>query len=371
MRITWAEIDLSAIKHNLTTIQQRVKPAKIIAVVKANAYGHGIIRVADAAVKSGVDFLGVGFLEEGLLLRRRGFKIPILVLGGVLFRQIQKFLLNRLDITVSSLGLAYAVNKAAAKLGTIANVHLKFDTGLNRIGISHRKASLVFERIVPLKNIKISGIYSHFATADEADKTFTELQIKRFENIIETAKSFHFEPEHIHIACSGAILQHPGSYYNMIRVGLIMYGLYPHLNYNPNLNVKPVLTFKSRVVFLKDVNEGEPISYGRIYYTQQRSKIATIPVGYGDGYNRRLSNKGNVLINGRRYPVVGTVCMDQIMVDLGPDSSVKIGDEVVLYGNQGTESIRVEEVASQIGTIPYEVTCWLARRVPRIFINPV
>ncbi|MBN1355324.1 alanine racemase [bacterium] len=369
MRITWAEIDLSAINHNLSVIRKAVNQVKIIAVVKANAYGHGILRIAREAVDSGVEYLGVGFLEEGILLRKKGFTNPILVLGGVLFRQVKRFLDHDLEITVSSLELAYAVNKVAQKYGTKARVHLKFDTGLNRIGISHHKAPLVFERLVPLKHLDIVGIYSHFSDADNPVGDFTRIQGRRFESIVKAGEVFSICPQYKHIACSGAILQHPDTFYNMIRAGLAMYGLYPSDRFPRKLDLKPALTFKSRIVFMKTINEGEPIGYGRTHYTQNRTRIATIPVGYGDGYNRKLSNNGFVLIKGRRYPIVGTVCMDQIMVDIGLEANIHVGDEVVLYGRQGSEMIPVEEIAFRIGTIPYEVVCCLTRRVPRVYIR--
>ncbi len=369
MRLTWAEINLDAIGHNLQMIKQRVGSTRIVAIVKANAYGHGIVRVARKAVVSGADYLGVGFLEEGLLLRKRGFKIPILVLGGVLFHQVDTFLDNDLDITVSSLGLAYAVNNAVEGLGKKARIHLKFDTGFNRIGIHHEKAPLVFERLRPLKNIDIVGIYSHMSTSDEANSEFAHSQIKRFKNIIESANAQGIDPEFKHIACSSAIQNYPEAFWNMVRVGLAMYGLYPSIHTPRTLNIEPVLSFKSRVVFLKTVGAGEGVSYGRRYFTDEPSRLVTIPVGYGDGFNRALSNNGDVLIRGKRYPIVGSVCMDQIMVNIGQNTTIAIGDEVVLYGRQGNEEIRVEEIAHRIGTIPYEVTTWLARRIPRVCLD--
>lgn len=371
MRITWAEIDLNAIHHNLTRIRDHAPGSKIVAVVKANAYGHGIIHVAQEAVAARADYLGVGFLEEGILLRKKDISIPILVLGGVLFHQVKRFLDYNLDITVSSLGLAYAVNQAAKALKIRARVHLKFDTGLNRIGINHEKAALVFERLKPLDHIDIVGVYSHFSTADDPNGEFTQVQLDRFHRIITTAEHFGVYPQFKHIACSGALLQHPDAFFNMIRAGLIMYGLFPSPTIASSIDLHPVLSFKSRVVFLKDVPEGQPISYGRTYYTQRRTRIATIPVGYGDGFNRALSNKGEVLINGHRHPVIGRICMDQLMVDIGHDSSIRVGDEVVMYGRQGDDEITVEEVAEKLGTIPYEVVCWIAHRVPRVFVrNP-
>ncbi|MBN1297123.1 alanine racemase [bacterium] len=369
MRLTWAEIDIEAIEHNLRTLRHTVHPAKIIAIVKANAYGHGIVRVARAAVDAGADYLGVGFLEEGMLLRRRGFSTPILVLGGVLFHQVHEFIINHLDLTVSSLGLAYAVNREAEILGKIARIHLKFDTGFNRIGMHYAKASDIFERLKPLKNIDIVGIYSHFATADDPATDYTGIQFDRFQAVLEAATRWEIAPTYRHIACSGAILYHSQTFCNMVRVGLAMYGLYPTLASPRVLDLKPVLSFKSRVVFLKTLPPGEPVSYGGTFVTSGITRVATIPVGYGDGYTRRLSNNADVLIRGKRFPVIGNICMDQIMVNLGDDATVEVGDEVVLYGRQGNECIPVEEIARRADTIPYEITTWLARRVPRVCIN--
>ncbi len=366
MRLTWAEINLAALRHNLQLIQQTVQPAKVIAIVKANAYGHGIIRVSRTAVEAGVEYLGVGFLEEGLLLRKRGFKVPILVLGGVLFHQVNQFIHNKLDITVSSLGLAYAVNKEAEQMGKTARIHLKFDTGFNRIGMHYANADEVFKRIIPLKNIKIVGIYSHFANSDEPENAYTDIQFDRFQQVIASAHKWGINPDFIHIACSGAIFYYKNMFCNMVRAGLAMYGLYPSINSIRTLDVIPILSFKSRVVFLKTVPVGEPISYGGTFVTSRPTRIATIPVGYGDGYTRRLSNNADVLIRGKRFPVIGNVCMDQIMVDLKDDTTIETGDEVVLYGRQGQAMISVEEIAEKVGTISYEVTTWLARRVPRV-----
>lgn len=366
MRLTWAEIDVAAMQHNLKIIQETVRPSEILAIVKANAYGHGIIRTARIAVDSGISYLGVGFLEEGLLLRRRGFKVPILVLGGLLFHQVQEFIVNKLDITVSSLGLAYAVNREAESLGKIARIHLKFDTGFNRIGMHYSKADDIFERLIPLKNIEIVGIYSHFANSDEPVSDYTDIQFQRFGHILESAAGVGIHPIYRHIACSGAIMYHHQTFCNMVRAGLAMYGLYPSLSSPRTLDLRPVLSFKSRVVFIKTIPAGEPVSYSGTFITTGDTRIATIPVGYGDGYTRRLSNNADVLIRGRRFPVIGNVCMDQVMVDLKNDDTIETGDEVVLYGRQVNEYISVEEIAERAGTIPYEITTWLARRVPRI-----
>ncbi|MCL5269746.1 MAG: alanine racemase [bacterium] len=375
MRLTYAEIDLAALKHNLARIKERIGAAEITAVVKANAYGHGMVPVARAALEAGASCLGVGFLEEGMRLRRAGVAAPVLVLGGVLFHQVRQYIRRELDITVSSLPLAYAVNKEAGRLGARARVHLKFDTGMNRIGMSHVDPDRVFSRLTALENLEIVGIYSHLATADEADPAFTNLQIERFGAVAESARRHGFAPRWLHLANSAAALRHPGAVFNMVRVGIAMYGIYPSAEVSREAALRPVLAFKSRVVFLKEVAAGQGVSYGLTYVTERPTRIATVPVGYGDGYWRTLSNRACVLIRGRRRPVVGRVCMDQIMVDVGPesagagDSAVRVGDEVVIYGRQGAEEIGVEEIAALAGTIPYEITCALAQRVPRVVVG--
>ncbi|MCC7430451.1 alanine racemase [bacterium] len=369
MRITYAEIDLNALKHNFEVVKKLCNQKGIIATVKANAYGHGIIQVSKTLVEAGTDYLGVGFLEEGLLLRRNGFTVPILVLGGVLFSQVQKFLEHDLEITISSLGLAYSVNKQAEKFGKKAKIHLKFDTGMNRIGINFEKARFVLSKIKTLQNIELVGIYSHFAVSDLEDKSFTELQISRFCEIRQIANELEISTKFFHIANSGGIINHQKSVFDLVRAGIMLFGISPVETKIPTLDLIPVMSFKSKVVFLKEVKAGEGISYGLTYQTMETSKIATIPVGYGDGYTRLLSNKSCVLIRGKRFPVVGTICMDQLMVNLGNDSEIQIGDEVVLYGKQGSEEITINEIAKLVGTIPYEITCWLARRVPRVYKN--
>lgn len=370
MRITFAEIDLNALRHNFRLTKNAANGKGVIAIVKANAYGHGILQVSKTLVEEGADYLGVGFLEEGLLLRRRGFTIPILVLGGVLFSQVRQFLKNDLEITISSLGLAYSVNRQAEKFGSKAKIHLKFDTGMNRIGINHTKAKFVLTKIKSLKNIELVGVYSHLAVSEKVDSDYTKLQIERFEQIKRDAEEVGVEPKFYHIANSGGLVNYKNAVFNLVRIGLMLYGISPPAaEEKKSFGLKPVMTFKSKVVFLKEVGKGEGISYGLTFYTKEKTKIATIPVGYGDGYTRLLSSKGEVLIRGKRFPVVGTICMDQFMVEVGLDSEVQIGDEVVLYGKQGDEEITIKEIADLAGTIPYEITCWLARRVPRVYVK--
>ncbi|HTK83116.1 MAG TPA: alanine racemase [Bacteroidota bacterium] len=367
MRCTRAEINLKALKHNFDGIRKRVGTGvRVMGIVKANAYGHGMTEVADALAGFGCDYLGVGFLEEGIALREHGTTLPVLVLGGVLGSQVSEFLRYELDITVSSIFIAEQVQAEAAKRNMKARVHLKIDTGMERIGIRAENAGPFIRRVSEMKNLEIAGIYSHFATSDERDKTFAREQLNRFNKVLEGMNS---PPALVHIAASGAIIDLPASYYSMVRPGIMLYGCYPSHETSESVRLEPVLSLKSQVVYLKEVPANTSVSYGRKYYTKSDTRIATVPIGYGDGYSRRLTNNTAVLIGGRRFPVVGTICMDQIMVDVGMNPAVSVGDEVVLVGRQGQEEITMWELADTLGTIPYELLTGILPRVPRIYSN--
>lgn len=341
MRLTRAEIDLQALRFNYDGIRQHVgRNIKLMGIVKANAYGHGIIEIAHALVSFGIDYLGAGFLEEGILLRKNGIKIPILVLGGVLGEQIRKFLEHDLEITVSSIELANRIEQEAQAVNSKkARVHLKIDTGMERIGVRAENAIQFIEKVASLKHLEIVGIYSHFASSDEKDKTFTYQQLELFDTLLKKISALGLDIPYKHIANSGAILDFPESYYSMVRPGIILYGLYPSTETSQKIKLKPVLSLKSKVVYLKEVPAGVGISYGRSYITSKKTKIATVSIGYGDGYSRRLTNKAEVIIKGKLYPVVGTVCMDQIMIDVGIDTDVHIGNDVILIGKDGDQII--------------------------------
>jgi alanine racemase len=368
MRPTRAIISGSALRFNLDGIRAKVGPGvKIMGVVKANAYGHGMEEIADLMVLWGVDYLGVGFLEEGIALRNHGISLPILVLGGVLGNQVRDFLKYNLDITVSSLEIGKSIDHQAALFGAgKANVHLKIDTGMERIGVRAENAGPFLDRIFQLPHLNVAGVYSHFATSDEKEKAFALEQLQRFERVLAYAEAKHYPVPLAHMANSGAVLDLPQSYFTMVRPGVMTYGAYPSQETSESIPLRPVMSLESKVVFLKDVEAGIGVSYGLRYTTPGKTRIATVPIGYGDGYSRRLTNQADVLIGGRRYPVVGTVCMDQLMVDLGPDSPVRVGDNVVLMGRDGDESITAWELAGTLGTIPYEVFTGIAARVPRI-----
>ncbi len=339
-------------------------------IVKANAYGHGIIEIAEALMQFGCDYLGVGFLEEGIEIRKHGITAPTLVLGGVLGSQVSEFLDYDLDITVSSLVIAERVNlEAQRKGGKKARVHLKIDTGMERIGVRSEHAVSFVEQVCRMKYLDVVGIYSHLATSDEKDKSFTFHQLERFDTVLAKLHVMHIDIPLKHIANSGAIIDFPESYYTMVRPGIMLYGYYPSQETSESIPLQPVLSLSSEVVYLKEVPAHTSISYGRKYYTSTTTRIATVPIGYGDGYSRRLTNKTEVLIRGMRFPVVGTICMDQLMVDVGMNTHVAVGDEVVLIGKQESERISLWDISAKFGTIPYEVLTGLLPRIPRVYIN--
>ncbi|NUM81772.1 alanine racemase [bacterium] len=366
IRPTYAIVDLGALDHNIRQIRGRVGFKKIMAIVKANAYGHGILEVTQQAIRSGVEYIGVGFLEEGMFLRQHDVDAPILVMGGILGYQVKKFIQNDLEITVSSLELAQHINDEVKN--TKARVHLKIDTGMERIGVSHQHAVEFVTCVARLPNIEIVGIYSHFATADDEDKSFAYTQLHRFTDVLDTLKKNGLDIPLKHMANSGAVSDIENSVMDMVRPGVVLYGMLPSPHVKNNLLLKPVMTLKSKVVFMKRVKAGTGISYGLKYYTKNETNIVTVPIGYGDGYSRLLTNKADVLIRGKRYPVVGAVCMDQLMVDVG-DDRIHIGDEVILIGKTEGEEITANEIAAKMGTIPYEVTCMINARVPRVYIH--
>jgi alanine racemase len=368
MRPTRALISEAALRFNLDGIRRAVGPdVRIMGVVKANAYGHGMLEIADLMVAWGIDSFGVGFLEEGIALREHGITLPILVLGGVLGNQVRDFLKYNLEITVSSLAIGSSIDHQASLFGPgKAKVHLKIDTGMERIGVRPQSAPAFLDRMYAMKNIEVAGIYSHFATADEADKSFALEQLAKFQHVLDYAASRSMAVPLAHMANSGAVLDLPQSHFSMVRPGIMAYGAYPSKETSQSVPLLPVMSLESTVVFVKEVDAGTAISYGRRYRTTSHTKIATVPIGYGDGYSRRLSGRAEVLIGSVRYPVVGTICMDQLMVDLGPDSQVRVGDNVVLLGRDGTDAIGAWDLAEALDTIPYELFTGIAARVPRI-----
>lgn len=364
-RAVWAEIDLSAIAHNVKQIRAvTTKSAKVCAVVKADAYGHGAIAVAKTALQSGADRLAVAIVAEAIELRRAGIDVPILVLGYT--PAYQSRLVAEYDIiqTIFSLDTAQALSGAAVALGKIIKVHIKIDTGMARIGIPPEEAGAFAASVAALPGIEIEGVYSHFADSDSLDKTFTFKQYDKFMEGIEYIKGHNINIPIRHIANSAALLELPEMHLDMVRPGIILYGLWPSNEVKKTVELRPAMKFKTQIGFIKDVLPQTSISYGRTYFTQKASRIATLPLGYADGWSRLLANKAEVLVHGYRAPIVGRVCMDQCMIDVSHIPGAKIGDEVLLFGGA---SLPVEEVAEKIGTINYEVVCMLGNRVPRIY----
>jgi len=368
LRPTTVEVDLSALQHNIQAVRSVVGKSAIMATVKANAYGHGLIRTSKEMLRFGVDELGVAFLEEGIVLRKSKVTAPILVLGGIIGNQISHFLEFDLQITASSVFKLRQIEECASTFGSKAHVHLKIDTGMGRIGIRPENAHLLFEAAAASPHIEIMGVFSHLATAHSTDKNFTQEQLSRFLESVQYFPNHSLPMPRLHIANSGAILQHPGAILDMVRPGIMLYGVYPDQEVRKSIELKPVLSFKTRVVYFKVAVKGTPIGYDHTWLAEKHTRIITLPVGYGDGYFRALSNNGDVLIGGERHPIVGRISMDQCTVDIG-DASAYNGDEVVLIGRQGNECITVEEIAARVGTIPYEVLTNINTRVPRKYIG--
>lgn len=367
----WAEINLKALSHNVREICRASAPgAQVMAVVKANAYGHGAVEVARTALASGATRLAVARSAEGAELRRAGIGAPILVLGYTpagLIREIVEF---ELEQAVYGVDYSLVVDEEAARMGVKIPVHIKVDTGMGRIGVVAGTGSSLREikEIAARTNLETVGIFTHFAAADSADKSYTRRQWESFVKLLGDLRREGLDFQLKHCANSAAIIDIPETHLNLVRAGISLYGLYPSTGVNrQGIRLEPVMSFKARVVQVKKVPAGFSVSYGCTYVTERATVIATLPVGYADGYSRRLSSRGEVLVRGHRAPVVGRVCMDQCMLDVGDIPGVAPGDEVVLFGRQGDQILSVEEVADRIGTINYEVVCMVGARVPRIY----
>jgi alanine racemase len=366
LRATRVEIDLDALANNLRSIQAHVGQTTVMPILKANAYGHGLVRVGQLMQDLGVKCIGVAYLEEGILLREAGVRTPILVLGGILGSQAPLFLQHDLTVTVSSLQKLEQVDAAAEALGRRAKVHLKIDTGMERIGVHYYSASELLEASLKVKHAEVEGIFSHFANADAADLSSARTQIARFEEVLRFYQKHSLPMPMRHMANSGAILQLPESWFDMVRPGILLYGVFPSKDVTQTVAVKPAMTWNSQVVYFKVVQPHHPVSYGSTWQSDHAVRVVTVPAGYGDGYFRAMSGKASVLIKGKRYPIVGTICMDQFMVNIEQDS-VFNEDEVILIGQDGSESIRAEDLAEWAGTIPYEVLTNINARVPRVY----
>jgi alanine racemase len=365
-RSTQAVVSLRAISYNIAQIRKKIGNRRdLMAVVKADGYGHGAVRVSFSALKSGANCLGVTLPEEGEELRKAGIDAPIVVLGLIRPEEAHRVVKLKLDQTICTVEVAEALDQIAREASVRVNVHVKVDTGMGRIGVHPRDALAFVRRIRRFKNLNLVGIFSHFASADEADKTSPKKQIEIFDGVVREIEASKITIPKKHIANSAGILDLAESYYDLVRPGIMIYGLYPSNEVRRSIPLKPAMTLKTEVVFVKRVPPETPISYGRTFTTQKETLVATIPVGYADGYSRLLSGRGQVLIKGHRAPLIGRICMDMCMIDVSHVGNVQQGDEVILFGRD----LSADEIAGMAETINYEVVCAVGKRVPRIYVD--
>ncbi len=372
VRPVYLEINMDNLTNNYNEIRRIVNPnTKIMAVIKANAYGHGSVELAKMYEKIGVDRLAVSIISEAVELRREGIKIPIQLLNYTPESQLGLVIDNDIIQGIYTYEDAKLLSDLAVKKGKKAKIHIKIDTGMGRIGFLPNEDSIKeIVKIHELPNLEMEGMFTHFAKADEIDKSFTKIQFERFNWVSEKLEENGIELKVKHVSNSAAIIDLPEYNLDLVRPGIILYGYYPSDEVNKNkINLKPAMTLKAKISNIKTVPEGTGISYGHIYSTSKKSVIATVPIGYADGYSRILSGKADVCINNKRAPIVGRICMDQMMVDITGIDNANIGDEVVLFGYDNESYPRVEELASLLGTINYEFICMMGRRIPRVFIK--
>lgn len=365
---TWAEINLDHLVSNIHSIRRKVAPARVIPVVKADAYGHGAVACTKRLAREGFGMFAVAQFQEAMELRESGIDLPILVLGRLFPDEIPEAVKAGFRISVFGEEDVRWIEEAGAD--TPALVHVKLETGMGRKGLLLPNAESLFDRLQRSRACVWEGLFSHFSTSDEEDKRYANLQLSRFRRMLARVQKLKKKPTLFHMASSGAILDLPGSYFDAVRPGILMYGHYPSGETSRSIEPKQVMTLKTLVAHLREMPGGHPISYGRRWSTPRATRIAVLPAGYADGINRRLTNTGKVLIHGKQYPMVGRVTMDYTMVDVG-DDPVKVGDEVILWGTSAQGTIQIAEVADQIGTIPYEVTCMVSKRVKRVYLGAV
>lgn len=359
---------MKKLKHNFDQIKQLLTGQKIMCIVKGNAYGHGIIEIAHAFESYGCDYLAVAIPEEGVELRRAGIQKPILVLSAISDRQIPICIQHDLTITAPSDEKLEFINKAAEVFGKRAKVHLNIDTGMGRIGVNWQRAEKFISTMNICSHTDFEGLYAHFAMADERSD-FTQIQIQRFDTVIDMFKSNGYEFEYIHHANSGGILFHEGARYSMVRAGMILYGLFEGINPPENIHLLPVMAWKTEVVYFKYVESGTGIGYGHDFISKKGTRIVTLPVGYADGFQRAMGKKGKVILRDNIYPIVGRVCMDQLMIDIGKKGEAYKEDEVILVGESKNQKISFFDIARWSDTSIYELLSQISYRVPRIYIH--
>lgn len=366
-RPTVAVIHLDAIRKNIRAIQRKIgKTRQVMAVVKARGYGHGMVETARAAIEGGAQQLGVATVDEAVELRAHGFGLPILMLGAVFPGDAEVVVRKRISVALGSLEVARALDRAARRQGRKASVHVKVDTGMGRFGFWHEEWKRVLPELMRRRHLRFDGLFMHFSDSDGKSPSYTKWQLQNFRLVLQECNRVGFKPAKIHAANSGAILQHPEAHFDLVRPGITVYGLYPTPVVERTVVLHPAMTLLSRIALVRTVGKGRYVSYGRTFKAPNRMRIATVPVGYGDGYPRSLSNQGIMIVRGRRVPIVGRVCMDQVLLDV-TRVGAEVGDEVLIYGKKGTAHLPIEEIAEMIGTIPNEIVCEVGNRVPRVY----
>lgn len=370
-RDTWVEISLDAIQRNVKAFKQHIRAgSNLMAVVKADGYGHGAVEVARAAVEAGADYLAVALLDEAIELRDAGITEPLLVLGYTKPAGVKVALENEITLTVFSTDSLNAIAEAAEELQKKAKIHVKIDTGMMRIGIQNKEAALAFLKSIPSNQVEVEGIFTHFADADHPDDdTYTRKQFKDFLEITSYLEENGFNIPVKHCCNSAATIAYPEMHMDMCRVGVSIYGLYPSEHLREIIPLTQAMTFKTKPVMLKQVEASQAISYGCTFLTDRPTTVATIPVGYADGFSRSLSNRGSVTTGGKRAPIIGRICMDQSMIDVTDIADVDYDSELVIFGDPGTGAISLGEVADLMNTIHYEVACLIGKRVTRVYVK--
>ncbi|MFO0982512.1 MAG: alanine racemase [Planctomycetota bacterium] len=364
----WAEVDLGAISHNLRVLRSLLKPATgVLFVVKADAYGHGAVTVARQAVRDGVEALGVGDSQEALELRAAGIEAPILILGSIVPGEVERVVEHDISVCVHSFDRIRILDREAARQGKTCRVHVMIDTGEGRLGVSPARAIALAQAAAGARHLLLEGVATHFSGTSPADRAWDVHQLRLFDQLRTEMIALALPRLVFHAANSRMLLMDASAHFDLVRPGIALYGMLPSSALPPGVAFKPVLSLRTQIVFLKDVPPGTPIGYGRLHVTTRKTRIATIAIGYNDGLDYRLSNQGHVLVRGQRAPMVGAVSMDYCMIDIGAIRGAKVGDAVTVIGGEGAEQITAADLAQQAGTIPYEISCTIGKRVRRTY----
>ncbi|RDW15736.1 alanine racemase [Oceanobacillus arenosus] len=369
-RDTWVEVSLDKIIDNVTTFKNYIhNDVKLMAVVKADGYGHGAVEVAKAALEAGADYLAVAFLDEAIQLRQAEVTSPILVLGYTKSSAVETAIKHNISLTVFTPDIIEKIIAVAEDRKQQVHVHMKIDSGMNRIGINNKEDALALAQSITSEYVQLEGVFTHFADADSIDPTYTEQQFKKFTEIVAYLEQHRITIPIKHCCNSAATIAFPEMHLDMVRVGISLYGLYPSEHLHEKITLKQAMSFKTKAIFIKNVAAGQPISYGCTFAPTEESTIATIPVGYADGLSRSLSSKGEMTIRGERAPIVGRICMDQTMLDVTALEPINQDDTITIFGDPSEGYISLAEVAEQMNTIHYETACLIGKRVPRVYIK--